>query len=326
VASIAGADADRTGSIAPAAPAPPLSGAGGESGLTEVEPDGVLEEVGGDVIISDPSQPPPLRLAAAPREDLVEVGEHGLLPRIGDDGTTPLDAYARPVDEARNMKRVAIVIGGIGIEGETVGEAVAALPGAVTLALAPYGEDLPAALAAARAGGHEVLLQIPLEPYNYPDTDPGPHTLTTDATREENLDRLHWLLGRATTYVGVMNYMGARFTSEDGALAPVLAEIGARGLLFLDDGSSTRSRAAALAEGKVPFLEADLVLDADTAPAAIDARLDQLAAIARERGYAIGAATAFPTTVARVAAFAAAAERRGIVLVPVSDFVRAGRL
>ena len=77
-------------------------------------------------------------------------------------------------------------------------------------------------------------------------------------------------MSRATNYVGVVNYMGARFTGEDEALAPVLADVGQRGLLYLDDGSSARSRAAELA-GSTPVLRADVVLDADLTPAAIDA-------------------------------------------------------
>ena len=93
-----------------------------------------------------------------------------------------------------------------------------ALPGAVTLALAPYGTDLKTTMADARAAGHELLLQVPLEPFNYPRTDPGPHTLTVDAAADENIDRLHWLMSRFTNYVGVVNYMGARFTGEAEAL------------------------------------------------------------------------------------------------------------
>ena len=65
-----------------------------------------------------------------------------------------------------------------------------ALPGPVTLALAPYGDHLKTTLAEARDAGHELLLQIPLEPFNYPRTDPGPQTLTVDAPAAENLDRI----------------------------------------------------------------------------------------------------------------------------------------
>ena len=106
------------------------------------------------------------------------------------------------------------------------------------------------------------------------------------------------------------------------ALAPVIGDIAGRGLLFLDDGSSARSRVMNFASSSAPVLKADLVLDGDTAPAAIDARLDQLVAIAEQRGYAIATATAFPSTVDRVAAFAKTAEDRGIALVPISAIVR----
>jgi polysaccharide deacetylase 2 family uncharacterized protein YibQ len=294
-------------------------------GLTELTaaPAG-LAPVAGEVRITDPSRPRPLRLAAAPREDLVETGPYGLLPRIAEDGTTPLEAYARPAAEARGLKRVAIVIGGVGLAGTA--DAAARLPGEVTLALAPYGDNLPQFVARAREAGHELLLQLPLEPFNYPDIDPGPHTLVTGADVAATIDDLHWLLSRATTYVGVVNHLGARFTAEPEALAPVIAETTARGLLWVDDGSSARSRAGTVAGAAgAPFVAADLVLDADTTPEAIDAQLNRLVAIAAARGHAVATATAFPETIERVAAFAKDAARRGVVIVPISDLARRSR-
>lgn len=321
VAAIDDTSPDQTGSVGPALT--PVYEAQSEP-LVEVKPTGGLREVrGNDVIISDPSKPRPIRLAAAPFEDLIEADENGLLPRIGDDGTRPLDAYARPAGATEGMKRIAIVVGGIGIEGEAGQSAIASLPGEVTLGIVPYGEDLPATVAEARALGHEILLQLPMEPYNYPDIDPGPNTLTVAGGTAKNLDRLRWLLAQTTTYVGVMNYMGARFTGDDRALAPILGDIANRGLLFLDDGSSARSRVGAFASDSAPVIRADLVLDGDTAPAAIDARIKQLVAIAKERGYAVATATAFPSTIARISAFARVAEENGIALVPVSSLVRA---
>jgi polysaccharide deacetylase 2 family uncharacterized protein YibQ len=123
----------------------------------------------------------------------------------------------------------------------------------------------------------------------------------------------------------VVNYMGARFSTESQPLGNLLDAVGKRGLLYLDDGSSPRSLAADVAPGRTPFLKADLVLDPDLSAAAIDARLDQLIAIARSRGYAIATATAFPATIARIAAFAKAAAAKDITLVPVSSLVAAKR-
>jgi len=273
----------------------------------------------GKVVITDPSAPDaPVELASLPDKNLVEATDKGPLPKIGADGRRPLDVYARPSETNANDVRIAIVVGGLGLDPAGTKQAIDSLPGVVTLAFAPYGNDLATETAAARASGHELLLQVPEEPFNYPKTDPGPNTLTTDATAAVNQSRLRWFLGRMTNYVGVTNYMGARFTADSAALAPVLQEIGDRGLLYLDDGSSNRSAAAGIAGTSIPFLQADLILDADLSPDAIDASLKQLQDIARQRGYAIATATAFPATIERVAAFAAAAAEKGVTLVPVS--------
>jgi polysaccharide deacetylase 2 family uncharacterized protein YibQ len=213
---------------------------------------------------------------------------------------------------------VAIVLGGVGIDPDGTHRAIADLPGTITLAFAPYGDGLAAETAAARAAGHELLLQVPLEPYNYPQTNPGTNTLTASGTAEENLTRLHWFMGRITNYVGIVNYMGARFTADIGPLAPVMREIGQRGLMYLDDGSSQRSRAAEVAGSTTPFVRADMVLDADLSAEAIDDRLNQLRAVAHERGYAVATATAFPITIDRLTAFVRTAADKGITLVPVS--------
>ena len=310
---------DQKPAAKPATTPPPASD---KATLTEVKPTGSLSDVG-KVVIHDPSQPATLSLSSVPVAALIENGPYGPLPRVGADGTRPLDAYARPPEAAKGAARVAIVIGGVGIDADGSRQAIA-LPGPVTLALAPYGPALKATMAEARAGGHELLLQIPLEPFNYPSNDPGPYTLTVNATAAKNLDRLHWLMSRVTNYVGVVNYLGARFTGEADAMKPVLADIGKRGLLYLDDGSSARSRAVELA-GDTPVLRADVVLDADLTPAAIDRQLDQLRAIARQRGYAIATGSAFSATIDRVAAFAQAAADRGVTIVPLSSLVTAGR-
>jgi polysaccharide deacetylase 2 family uncharacterized protein YibQ len=305
----------------PAAPSLPVV-IGGPS-LAPVAPTASLTEVD-KVRIYDPLLLPAQALTASPDASLVENGTYGPLPKVAANGVRPLDAYARPAAKTGGL-RIAIVVGGVGLDPATTHDAIAVLPGPVTLALAPYGDNLKQTLSDARASGHELLLQLPLEPYGYPKTDPGPHTLIAAATAKTNLDNLSWLLSRTTNYVGVMNYMGAAFTTTPQPMQALMEAVGKRGLLYLDDGSSPRSLAGDAAAGRTPFLKADLVLDPDLAPAAIDARLDQLIAIARTRGFAVGSATAFPSTIERIAAFAKAAAARDITLVPVSALVAAPR-
>ena len=128
-----------------------------------------------------------------------------------------------------NGPRVAIVVGGLGIGANTTTDALRKLPGPVTLAFAPYGGDLERQVARARETGHEVMLQIPMKPFDYPDNDPGPHTLLTSIDSAQNLDRLHWLMSRFQGYVGIVNYMGGRFSASELGMAPVLREAATRG-------------------------------------------------------------------------------------------------
>ncbi len=294
------------------------------SGFAEPEATGSLTDAG-KLVIHDGSDAGSLRLPSNPRPNLIENSSVGPLPRVGDDGTRPLDAYARPdLSDPNATGRVAIIIGGLGLDADGTRAALAALPGQVTLAFAPYGDTISDDVVAARDRGHELLLQIPMEPFNYPRTDPGPNTLTADASTERNRQRLHWLLSRMTNYVGVMNYMGGRFTSEERAITPVVQEIGARGLLYVDDGSAPRSRTEEAARGTAPYVRADIILDADLSAAAIDAQLRQLTILARQRGAAIATATAFPVTIERVAAYVRQARDRGLSVAPVSALVRPG--
>lgn len=260
---------------------------------------------------------------AAPAVDprLIETSRHGPIPRVGSDGARPLDVYAsagaQTVD--RKIARIAIVVGGLGIGGTTTTEAIAKLPDSITLAFAPYGNDLSRWVARARGTGHEIVLQLPMEPFDYPDNDPGPQTLLSTLQADQNLDRLYWMLSRIQGYVGVTNYMGARFTASEKAFTPVLQDIGKRGLLYLDDGSSPRSIAAQSADAtKTTFLKADFVIDASPNWADIDAALAKLETLAADRGYAIGTATALPVSIERIARWAKAAEARGIRIVPLS--------
>jgi hypothetical protein len=277
----------------------------------------------GAALIIDVPEALSLRLPDAPDQRLVEKSRYGLLPRIGADGARPAEVYARPVFAsaklAASAPRVAILVGGLGLNPGGTADAIARLPAAISLGFAPYGDTLEREAAAARQAGHETLLQSPMEPITYPADNPGPHTLLTSVAAAENLDALRWQMGRFVGYAGVVNHLGGKFTADASALSPVLAEIAARGLFYLDDSSSpvslARQSAATLG---LPAASADMIVDADPAPAAIDAALTRLEGLARAHGAAIGVATALPTSLASIARWSAGLEARGIALVPVS--------
>lgn len=253
---------------------------------------------------------------------LTEPSRHGPLPKIAADGARAADVFARPVvpiDGKPDAPRIAIVVGGLGIGMSGTDDALAKLPGAITLAFAPYSDGLDRLTARARGNGHEILMQVPMEPFDYPDNDPGPQTLLTSLDAGQNVDRLQWLLSRAQGYVGITNYMGARFTTSESALMPVMREAGKRGLLFLDDGSSQRSVASQIAGAtNLPFTKADVILDAVPTANDVDRALARLETLARERGIAVAMASALPVSVERIAKWAKAAESRDLLLIPIS--------
>jgi polysaccharide deacetylase 2 family uncharacterized protein YibQ len=263
------------------------------------------------------------RMAAMPNEDLLEDTPFGKLPVRAPDGLRPMDQYGRPWSGARGS-RIAIVIGGLGLSQTGTQKAIETLPGSVTLAFAASGNSLQRWMQEARRAGHELLMQVPMEPFDYPDNDPGPLTLTTSRSEAENLKRLHEAMGRITNYTGIVNYLGGRYLTDANALEPVLRDISDRGLLFLDDGSSARSLTEQVGKAvDLPRAFGDVAIDAQVDRQAILRKLDDLERIAQRKGMAIGVGSAFDETVEAVAEWIEKAEGRGAEIVGVSAIASA---
>lgn len=273
----------------------------------------------GPALISAGSRTQDPRLAGFAKEDLEETSAFGKLPVTAPDGLRPLEFYARPWSGARGT-RIAIVVGGLGLSQTGTQKAIKALPPSVTLAFAASGNSLSRWVQEGRRAGHEVLLQVPFEPFDYPANNPGPDTLLVGKGNAANLDSLHKAMARMSSYTGVMNYMGARFLSDAKAMEPVLRDIGKRGLLFLDDGSSARSQTARLAKTlDVPHVFGDLQIDGTVSTDAVLKKLDELERIARRNGTAVGIGFAFDETIEAVAKWAEEAEGRGVEIVGVAS-------
>ena len=285
--------------------------------------------VGDDVPDGDPTG---LSLETANADgllpDLLEETEQGAIPRIAATGETPFEAYGRPSltpANADGKKLIAVVVTGLGLNEAGTANAIDTLPEGITLAFAPYGKSLSRAVASARSSGHEIVLEVPLEPFDYPDSDPGPDTLLTGQAPRDNLDKLFNVMASFGGYIGVMNHMGARVTASTADFAPVMEELGARGLGYLDDGSSNRSVATQLAAANsVAFGRADMVLDQNPSRTSILEQLAALEARASDNGTAIGVISALPVSVQTLAEWARDIEERGFAIVPVSALMKAG--
>jgi len=298
---------------------------------TDVEPllSGVSEtfEATPSELGSDPAhaeaqhaaQTNPDALVIAPLTGLTTPGPSGPLPAIGPDGTRPDQAYARPWHGDPNMPMIAVVIGGMGLNRAVTEAAITDLPPEIALSFAPYSRDLQSWIDRARAAGHEVLVEVPMEPFDYPNNDPGPHTLLADAPNSENSRRLYWLMSQTTGYFAMTNYLGARFSTSEPALGHMMATLEERGVSFLHDGTGRRSTIeAAGGNAGAQWGIADRVLDEDPSPSAVDDRLLTLEALSLQNGSSVGAGFAYRSTVDQVARWAEGLEARGYALAPPS--------
>ncbi|HUO21283.1 MAG TPA: divergent polysaccharide deacetylase family protein [Caulobacteraceae bacterium] len=250
-------------------------------------------------------------LPQAPIAGLTSPGPGGLLPIIAPDGRTPWKAYARPFAD-NGRPKVALVIGGLGLNAKSTRDAIERLPPEITLSFVPYADGLQGWIDLARANGHEVLLEIPMEPLDFPENDPGPYTLMASDPPTQTVQRLEWLMSRATGYFGVTNYLGGRFVQSDKGMTAFAQALRQRGVAFIDDGS-----AAKRAQG-IPRASAGQIVDEQLDSDAIDRQLLTLEASALQNGAALGSGFAYPLTIAQVQKWAASVGQRGYALAPAS--------
>lgn len=268
-----------------------------------------------EAVITIPGDQPGVGLPRAPLAGLSSNGPQGPLPVISPDGRQPSEAYARPF-RSDGRPRIALVIGGLGLNARATREAIEKLPPEITLSFVPYSEGLQGWIDLARESGHEVLIEAPMEPLDYPENDPGAYTLLTTAEASDNLSKLEWVMSRGTGYFGVTNYLGSRFVTSAGAMNVFAGALKARGLAFIDDGSAARFA------GGVPRASADRIIDENLAENAIDQQLLALEALALQRGQSLGSGFAYPLTISQVSRWAAQLDQRGYQLAPASALMK----
>ncbi len=250
-------------------------------------------------------------LPVAPIAGFYAPGPGGPLPIIAQDGRTPAQVYARPF-KSNGRPKVSLIVGGLGLNSRATRQAIETLRPEITLSFVVYAEGLQGWIDMARANGHEVLIETPMEPVDYPDNDPGPYTLMAESQPPETVKKLEWILSRATGYFGLTNYLGSRFLATDPAYNAFAAAVKGRGLAFIDDGSAARRG------GGMPRATAERVIDDKVSGPAIDQQLIALEAGALQRGQALGAGFAYPITLEKVAQWANEVETRGYQLAPAS--------
>ncbi|HEY4343531.1 MAG TPA: divergent polysaccharide deacetylase family protein [Parvibaculum sp.] len=294
---------------------------------------GVLSLAGGVALalywIAAP--PPPPKLAAGPQVPTIlpspqkQVGTPPAIlppasetPKAEPEPTWKRNAVA--LAETPQAPMIAIVLDDMGVNRKGTERALK-LPAPITFSFLPYAQGVAGFVKAARAGGHEILVHVPMEPKG--SADPGPHALRVGQTPGEIRANLIWDLGRFDGFVGINNHMGSKFTADAAAMRIVMDELKTRGLMFLDSRTGADTQAANTArEVGLPTLSRDVFLDNDEEGGKVEAEFGRLEKLAKERGSAIAIGHPHPETLAILEKWIPEAKARGFTLVPLTAIVK----
>lgn len=212
---------------------------------------------------------------------------------------------------------VSIIISGLGMSSLATQRSVDDLPSQVALAFSPYADDIHTWIKKALSEHHETLVLLPMEPAAYLQNDPGPRALSSLLSDEDNNENLKWMLAQGEGSVGVMNLMGTRFLTDQKKLTSTFTTLRKNDSIFIETPGIERSAAADVAAKLgLPYMEANLQIDASTSDKDIRAQLDALEQDARKHGYAIGIAQPYPLTLNIIKSWAEGLKDRGIILAP----------
>jgi polysaccharide deacetylase 2 family uncharacterized protein YibQ len=243
------------------------------------------------------------------------LGDYGPTPKVASDGRRPSRHYARGFSAPDDMPKIAIIIAGLGLDSALTDAAIS-LPPEVTLAFAPYAKNLPAKAARARARGHELLVELPMEAAGLGPEQLGPAALTTFQSQADNRKRLDWVLSRFKGFYGVTNYLGGTFSSDQTAITPVLFALKGSGLAYIDDTGLARRSAQSMSAS---YGSVDFLLTPQSADFA--GMLDQIEQRALAKTRITVKVYATPASLQQLQIWIDGFEEKGIVLAPASALV-----
>jgi polysaccharide deacetylase 2 family uncharacterized protein YibQ len=231
-------------------------------------------------------------------------------------------AVPPPAPVEPGIARLVVVVEGFGARQDLFDQ-LAAIDRPLTVAVLPA---LPLSSRLAREAaqaGFEVLAQVPMEPYRYPEVDPGPGTLLLSMSPDEVATLTARHLAAVPSAVGVVGHMGSRFTENRERMRALLAPVRARGLIFIDAMASNLSVGGDSARA-MGVRSARRQVRVDHAGGEGPARrgLDEAGRVAEQRGEAVAIVSGHPLTIRLLKEYIPRWEAQGIRVVPASRLAR----
>lgn len=183
--------------------------------------------------------------------------------------------------------RVAVVIDDMGYN-RPLGRQFIQLAANLSFSFLPEAPHTRELAEQAHQVGRVVLAHLPMEPKDSM-WKLGPLALRVADTAEDVSRKTEEMLNAVPHAAGANNHMGSSFTENGPGMRRVITVLHRHGLFFVDSFTTPTSLGEATARQlKTPTARRHVFLDNDQEPGKICRQLDQLAAQAGQRGYAIG--------------------------------------
>ena len=250
---------------------------------------------------------------------IVEETKDGPLPIISPDGRQSWIEYSRNFKQSDRKPRIAIVISNLGLSSTYTAAALKMMPKNVTFSFSHIAPKLKNWVRQARQQGNEVLIDLPMEPVDFPENDPGPDTLLTSLSEVENLNRLERIMMKAGGFVGLLGTHGNKFLLNSESLLPMLKSIKNRGLLYVDNRSTSRSLGPELASSiQLPRAFNNSFIDKIPSKKHIRNKLKELEKIAEQKRFSVAIAQPLPISLELLERWINGLKAKGIALAPIS--------
>ncbi len=217
--------------------------------------------------------------------------------------------------------RVAIILTGLGLS-KTSTEQALTLPKEITLSFSPYASTLDEWMHKAAEKEFTLFIDLPMEPSDYPISDPGPSALLTQASVDQNLAQLNSVVSVTKGYSGVLGALDEQFTFSMDGIIPVLNALKEKQLLFVYTNKPRNFFLPQTAKSMaLPVMTHDIVLDQNLSEQALNNKFEEIEVVAREKGYAIVIGRPYPTTISKIDRWVKLLNEKGLVLVPISSII-----
>ena len=233
----------------------------------------------------------------------------------------PARRFARPFTAPAGKPLLGLLVTGLGIDRAATAAAIAGLPADVSLSFNPEAKDLAAWIEAARAFGHEALVDLPLQ--SKEKRDLGANGILTGFNADETARRLDAIAKAAPAVFGFAGDGGAALLLDDGATAVLTGEIARLGLAFIDTSGEPMSQTLTAAkENGLAAARSAITLDARPSRTAITERLAAAAEVAQEEGRALAVAKVSPLMITMLAEWLRRLGEQGPMPAPASAILQ----